>query len=230
MKHQLAEIFHSYQGEGAYVGKPMMFIRFAGCSVGKYGSLGQDKPAMCTAWSGHGFECDTDYRKHFTLGTEEILKCCKYDTICLTGGEPLDRDLEELVDRAHELSLRVHVETSGTVYKTWVEKVDWLVVSPKIKVLDQMLKLCHELRMVYDLSWWSASFDSTQRRMRDMVACALARIKEPPYLPRPCVIYVSPINNYDSLNNDNLEGVKRLLEHNNSWRLSCQMHKLLKVR
>ena len=85
MKYPVVERFKSLQGEGMYAGTPMAFIRFVGCSVGK---------KTCAF-------CDTDFVEPLTwrgggeYTEDELLEWAQpYRHICLTGGEPLDQDLE----------------------------------------------------------------------------------------------------------------------------------------
>jgi 7-carboxy-7-deazaguanine synthase len=100
MIYQIAELFKSVQGEGLYSGTPMAFIRFVGCSVGK---------KICQ-------HCDTDFETmHPWHGGGEFSEAQlldwvgDYEHVCLTGGEPLDQDLEPLVAAAG--NLQVHMET-----------------------------------------------------------------------------------------------------------------------
>ena len=111
MKYPIAEIFHSVQGEGHWMGLPMTFVRLAGCSVGKY-HFGPDQPATCPAYGGD-FQCDTDYRLKFKLEGQEVIHAlAPGHTMCITGGEPADHDLSELIQLAHRSQHRVHIETS----------------------------------------------------------------------------------------------------------------------
>ncbi|KKK67234.1 hypothetical protein LCGC14_2956090, partial [marine sediment metagenome] len=104
----VAEIFHSIQGEGQYAGTPMLFIRLAGCSVGKPqsaktsddwantkisgSSLGRAVPILrtsrtawlCHTYDGRPFWCDTDFNKKLDATPEWLLSDCWEKHICLT--------------------------------------------------------------------------------------------------------------------------------------------------
>ncbi len=112
MKYPVAERFHAPQGEGLHAGAQFAFIRLVGCSVGK---------GTCTA-------CDTDFdgmREHLGGGlyTPRELAAWAGGTkhVCLTGGEPLDRDLRPLLDELRQGDTAVHIETSGTVHPAWLD-------------------------------------------------------------------------------------------------------------
>ena len=97
IKYPVTEIFNTLQGEGAYSGTPMTFIRMAGCSVGTMISI--DSPyEKCTTWDGREFVCDTNYRMTDRYDIDSILQSVPANgTRCLiTGGEPLIHNLIHL--------------------------------------------------------------------------------------------------------------------------------------
>ena len=72
MTYPLVEIFDSLQGEGRNTGRPVVFVRFAGCN-------------LACPW------CDTDVAKRFALSCEDLLaevKTYRTKSVVLTGGEP----------------------------------------------------------------------------------------------------------------------------------------------
>ncbi|CAN5260890.1 7-carboxy-7-deazaguanine synthase [soil metagenome] len=119
MRYPLAPnpIFWTIQGEGHLRGQQMCFVRLAGCSVGCPG-------------------CDTDYRKQEMATPEEI--AARADAIVpanarerwvwLTGGEPTDHKLPELIAALRERRFSIALATSG--HREVVAEVDWLSVSP----------------------------------------------------------------------------------------------------
>jgi len=110
------EIFRSIQGEGLYTGCPTTFVRFAGCSVG------------C-------LDCDTVYAREpenkitddKEINPHRVAALISHVDenpihICLTGGEPLEQDIDELATLIEVLLksfstrslLSLTIETSGT--------------------------------------------------------------------------------------------------------------------
>lgn len=116
---KIKEIFASIQGEGLRCGEPTFFIRLAGCN------------RRCP-W------CDTKYawRGGTSLTTDEIIKRIKklhhvwpINWICLTGGEPLLQNIEELVLRLKQDGFFLQIETNATLYRNL--QIDWWTISPK---------------------------------------------------------------------------------------------------
>jgi organic radical activating enzyme len=116
---KITEIFPSIQGEGLRQGEPTIFVRFTGCN-------------LCCAF------CDTKYAwkggKDYT--TIHLLSRIKRTAsrfpaswICLTGGEPLLQNVEELVQMLKKEKFKIQVETNATIYRPLA--VDWYSVSPK---------------------------------------------------------------------------------------------------
>ena len=115
MTYPLAKdgVFRTIRGEGHLSGVPMNFVRLAGCSVG------------CP-------ECDTDYRVIERVTAGEIgrrvdaLPRCEWSFV--TGGEPADHDLAELLS---VLNVRgaVMVVTSGSK-PIALRNIHFLSVSP----------------------------------------------------------------------------------------------------
>jgi len=114
--YPIVEIFFSIQGEGHLRGFQQTFVRLAGCSVG------------CP-------ECDTDYGRRETLTAKQIADRAASITpkmidpwVWITGGEPADHDLRELLAALKAKRFSIAVATSGQ--KRMIPPVDWLSVSP----------------------------------------------------------------------------------------------------
>jgi 7-carboxy-7-deazaguanine synthase len=233
-KFPISETFDSIQGEGIYTGTRMFFIRFAGCSVGKkfkeeerknFGQLSvyQEK---CTTYDGREFSCDTDFRTKDVLTSEQLIDRIPkgVEHVCLTGGEPLNQPLAEFIDFLSDLGFMVHIETSGTVsftekYPNYSEQDSlsnpdggwlWLTVSPKMGVLDEMIGIADEIKLLVD-----DHFDVS---------------KIPEDILDHKLVWIQPINTEFSVDRKNLDKCIQLLKEHPSWRLSTQMHKIWNVR
>ena len=130
--YDLVEIFESLQGEGRNMGRPCVFIRFAGCNL------------KCP-W------CDTNVAKRFPLSLEELLKEVKdfkSKSVILTGGEPtLVKEMPELVAALKKEGYWIGVETNGTIVADWLAFVDYVACSPK-RGAELALTAVDEVRVV----------------------------------------------------------------------------------
>jgi len=101
---RIAEAFYSIQGEGATAGRPAIFVRLQGCSVG-------------CGW------CDTKYSWDPAAGREVTLSGLLDEVaafpcrrVVVTGGEPLESPLfAPLVVALAGRGYAIEVETSGTL-------------------------------------------------------------------------------------------------------------------
>lgn len=134
MRYNLVEIFESLQGEGRNTGRPVVFIRFAGCN-------------LSCPW------CDTDVAKRFELSLEELVaevKTFRAKSVILTGGEPtIQRGMEELVAALKQAGYWIGVETNGTNEPEWLKAIDYVACSPKAEFPDALkLTWANEVRLV----------------------------------------------------------------------------------
>lgn len=110
MKIPLVELFYSIQGEPYSIGKPVVFLRFPGCT-------------LACKW------CDTKYAsrvqkakwKHYSP-QEVVAEITKYPTniVVFTGGEPLlyKKEIMAIIDMLNALSAKIYIyeiETNGTL-------------------------------------------------------------------------------------------------------------------
>jgi len=106
------EIFHSFQGEGPFVGYPQIFIRFFACNI------------KCAY-------CDTPDRNKTSVSAEEIVAELQpflqkpFHSISITGGEPLLQveGLKSLLP--HIAKYPLYLETNGTLPKHLIEVADY---------------------------------------------------------------------------------------------------------
>lgn len=137
--YSITEIFFTIQGEGHFVGSPVVFVRLAGCSM---------KNCHIRA------ECDTDYKARLSMSAQEIGNRLYFlqhrGIVVITGGEPTDHDLIPLLDELRGRGYHIHVETSGVraIDPSWV---DWLTVSPK--TWDYKQRSGHALKIVVRPEW-----------------------------------------------------------------------------
>lgn len=116
--YKVNEIFPSIQGEGEYVGLPVVFIRFSGCNL-------------------HCDFCDTDHSKYKEMTAKEIAEevSSYYDirSVVFTGGEPaLQVDSELIRELIRVNCLDLYMETNGTIpLERAVSEYVWITVSPK---------------------------------------------------------------------------------------------------
>ena len=179
----------------------------------------------CCTYDGREFLCDTDFRTKEVKTLTEILDGVPLgvEHLCLTGGEPLNQPLENFLTFVGDATnYRVHIETSGTVSLTDVypdyseEDSDamngwlWITVSPKKGVLDEMIGLANEIKLLVD-----DHFDVD---------------KLPPDICDHDLVWIQPINAEFTVDRKNLDRCLQLLQEHPKWRLSTQLHKIWRVR
>jgi len=105
MKAPIVEIFSSFQGEGLWIGRRQIFVRFAGCNLNcSY----CDTPRSRLSDNGTLMSVDEVLKKIEKLKTSDL------HSISLTGGEPLlySEFINELVQK---IDFKVMIETNGTL-------------------------------------------------------------------------------------------------------------------
>jgi 7-carboxy-7-deazaguanine synthase len=209
-KYLVAERFASIQGEGLYSGTPMKFIRFVGCSVGK---------KICHACD-TSFEQILPWRGGGEYTPEELLEWAgEYQHVCLTGGEPLDQDLQPLlaVGQPGKGGPLFHVETSGTkTIQDLPEGKVWVCVSPKPGFLEESIDAADEVKVIVPGLGSGPGWPT----LADALGWAAAGK----------LVYLQPRNAKFDVDQQNLRYVLDLLVDHPQLRLSLQAHKLLKVQ
>jgi 7-carboxy-7-deazaguanine synthase (Cx14CxxC type) len=158
MAYAVKEIFYSLQGEGAQVGRPAVFCRFAGCNL--WSGLERDRgEAVCQF-------CDTDFvgtegpdggvfetaealaaavHSRWPKAVAKISRNSRPFVVC-TGGEPLLQLDEPAIEALHAAGFEVAVETNGT--RPVPAGIDWVCVSPKAGT-ELVVHSGDELKLIY---------------------------------------------------------------------------------
>lgn len=204
------EIFLTLQGEGANVGRPAVFCRFAGCNLWS-GRESDRHDAVCKF-------CDTDF-----VGTDGT-KGGRYrsadelaDTIAaewiggernrlcvLTGGEPLLQVDDDLIRALHDRGFEIAIETNGTIVPP--AGIDWICVSPK-STSELVIEKGNELKLVYPQD--------------DALPEKFTHLAFDNFL-------LQPMDNADAAANTR-RAIQYCLDHP-QWRLSVQTHKQIGIR
>lgn len=131
MNYKVNEIFQSIQGEGSWMGRPVVFLRLSVCN-------------LSCPW------CDTDFDKYEELPLEEVVRRIKrygLHSVVITGGEPTLHDLYPLIASLQACGMRVAIETNGT--QPTPTNADWIVCSPKPEVKYQVDERCFPSELKY---------------------------------------------------------------------------------
>lgn len=150
MTYSVKEVFYTIQGEGANIGRPAVFIRFAGCNLWS-GREADRATAVCRF-------CDTDFvgGKKFVTAPELAATAAKHwpvgqhkRMVVLTGGEPLLQVDQALLAALKAEWFYIAIETNGT--QRLPGHIDWVCVSPKSNA-PLALNDADELKLVYPQS------------------------------------------------------------------------------
>lgn len=234
----IAEVFTAPQGEGKFAGTLMIFLRLAGCTVGKRfpserytRNIGIDTehgsyqlPMLpsytneCTTYDGRQFACDTDYQKKYVMSPQDILSLLQQThptcmTVCLTGGEPLMHDVSNLIDTLHGFGYDVHIETSGTIGNVNVRdlNIDHIAVSPKIGFLDIYAAYADEIKILVDENF---TFNSLPHSILTVMS----------------KVWLQPVNFEHAINDKNMQRCLDLQLEHPKVKISSQSHKLWRCR
>jgi 7-carboxy-7-deazaguanine synthase len=223
MTYTVKEIFYTLQGEGAQVGRPAVFCRFAGCNL--WSGLEQDRAAAVCSF------CDTDFVGVGPDGgrfaradqlAEAVVRCwpagaahgdgletpaapwgARRFVVC-TGGEPLLQLDAAAVSALHARGFEIAIETNGT--QPAPPGIDWVCVSPKAKG-DLVLIEGDELKLIFPQE------GAPPERYADL---AFRRFS------------LQPMDGPHRMRNTEL-AIAYCLAHP-QWRLSLQTHKLSGIR
>lgn len=136
---------------------------------------------------------------------------CKF--VVFTGGEPLLQLNEKLCNLLHEKGYTIAVESNGTIETTL--PIDWLTISPKhfYTKAETKIKQCDEVKLLADTNTTPEQLDAVRKQ-----------IKAEKY-------YLQPIDTNEPITlSANINKIVWLIKEKPQWKISLQMHKILKVR
>ncbi len=192
----------SIQGEAAFTGYPVIFVRLTGCN-------------LSCEW------CDTKYHTEVKMSFTpiELNMYLKKEfgeinilyPIVFTGGEPL-LQYKDIVTFSKLESRRLFVETNGTIdpFSDAENVFNWITCSPKNGKLPN-IGICNELKVVVDS-------DFGPDELAQYTAWAEQRGINHLYL-QPCA------GNDSSL----ARTIALVTESFGKWRLGLQTHKLINI-
>jgi 7-carboxy-7-deazaguanine synthase len=196
-KLPLIDDFYTLQGEGFHTGKAAYFLRVGGCDIG-------------CRW------CDS--KVSWKFGTHQLVDVDKIvekalsfpaKSIVLTGGEPLNYNLNYLCNELKKNKIQTYLETSGSGTLTGIW--DWICLSPKKNSPpeDSIIPKANELKIiVFDYS----DFEWAEK---------YARLVKP-----DCQLYLQPEwSKHKTITNDIVDYIKL----NPKWKISIQAHKFMKI-
>ena len=156
--------------------------------------------------------CDTEFESGKEMTVDELknyLSNYEAKSITWTGGEPALQLTEEIVDYFHSQGYYQAIETNGN--NKVPHNLDYICVSPK--VAEHVVKKnfgesgIDELRYV---------------RHKGQIALPEPKIESKHY-------FLSPMFNGNEIDKENLNHCINLLKKDEKWRLSIQLHKLIKI-
>lgn len=155
--------------------------------------------------------CDTEFASGKTLTLDEIREHiiawpCRW--IVWTGGEPMLQLNEEVIAHFHAYGFHQAIESNGN-HKI-PRSLDWIVVSPK--VAEHVIK---------------RNFPDGVDELRYVRHSGHTTVPEPAVKAQR--YYLSPIFDGNTPNAENVKHCLELCKANPQWRLSLQLHKLLRV-
>ena len=124
----IVEVFGpTIQGEGPDAGRPCWFVRFGGCDFrcSWCDSMHAVDPAQVRA--APRLTAQDVFTRLLRLGAWGRER----PYVVLSGGNPALHHADSLIDMLVGCRATIAVETQGTVYRDWLDRVDQLIVSPK---------------------------------------------------------------------------------------------------
>jgi len=196
-KLPLIDDFYTLQGEGFQTGKAAYFLRVGGCDI-------------ACRW------CDSKvswkFDTHQLVDVDSIVEKAKQypaKAVVITGGEPLNYNLDYLCSELKKNDIQTFIETSGSgkLSGNW----DWICLSPKKNSppSDEIIPLAHELKIIV--------CDNTDFQWAEQYSSIVNPL---------CHLYLQPEwSVHKTVTNDIVEYIKQ----NPKWKISIQAHKFMKI-
>lgn len=193
----LMEDFYTIQGEGFHAGMPSYFVRIGGCDVGCY-------------W------CDVkeswDASLHPLILADEIVErvaTCPAKAVVVTGGEPLQYNLNYFCSELRKRNISTFLETSGSspLSGSW----DWICLSPKKNLvpLPAIFGFASEMKVIIqeesDFNWAEKNAEKVSPE---------------------CLLYLQP---EWSRRNEMIPLIVEYIKQYPRWHVSLQIHKYMRI-
>ncbi len=196
-QYVIMEHFYTLQGEGYWTGIPAYFVRLAGCDVGCH-------------WCDVKESWDDSKFPHYTV--EKIIQNIQNTPalrVVITGGEPLQQNMDALCLALKAHQYKIHLETSGaySLSGRW----DWICLSPKKfkQPLETIYPFVNELKIII---FNPSDFEFAEHHAQ--------------LCPENTILYLQPEwSRKDKMLPLIIDYVKR----NPQWRVSLQTHKYMDI-
>ena len=202
-------IFPTLQGEGLFAGWPSVFVRLGGCNL------------TCSF-------CDTDFEGDTAQSLASIVQQVQElsqnesgqrvrGLVVITGGEPLRQNIVPLCEALIADRFKIQIETNGTLFRDLPKEVD-IICSPKntgggyFPVREDLLGRISALKFIISAS--------------DGLYGSVPDVGQGAY---PIPVYVQPMDQYDSAQNQANYALAVSLAMEYGYRLSLQTHKILGI-
>ncbi|MBE6245706.1 MAG: 7-carboxy-7-deazaguanine synthase QueE [Bacteroidales bacterium] len=196
----LVESFYTIQGEGFHTGKPAFFIRLGGCDVGCRWCDSKE------SWNPDRFppvEIETIVRQAAATPARAIV---------ITGGEPMNYQLDMLCNMLKEYGLEIFLETSGS--SPMSGHFDWICLSPKRNKppKEEFFSVADELKVIVETP---ADFEWAEENRRKILE-----------VQSSCLFYLQP--EWSRMKTVAPYIINYVKEHP-EWNISIQAHKFLHI-
>ena len=206
---KIQEIFYTIQGEGIYSGYPAVFVRLGGCNL------------ACKF-------CDTEFETFQEMNIIEILSEVKRiininskniinHLVVITGGEPLLQPIENLCKLLISEQMLIQIETNGTIFRNLPQEVK-ITCSPKISNNKYHYPRLDIFQKIDAFKFIISKNNQEYQNLPDFIE----KIKQP--------IYLQPMDEMDEKKNLDNQQYSLELCLLKGYRLSLQIHKILKIR